>query len=250
MFKTGLKRYEYADLESFTSNVGLKVRKSINPVFLALWLNGMIYVNREDREDCRSSIEKMKRVLNAGNSVVLFPEGNYNNTENQLMMPLFFSPYILSKELGLEVVPVISFNDIGSNIIYIRVGEPINLAMYEKYEAMLVLRDKMVTIIWDIMEEHTIPQKRKELGENPRRAYMEVRKAVYNCQKWHRDVWEEELICYSGHGVTTPLQARSFVDDVKVTSKNAAIFADMLVRREEDKKYDLKEYLRRNIKLV
>ncbi len=36
MFKTGLKRYEYADLESFTSNVGLKVRKSINPVFLAL----------------------------------------------------------------------------------------------------------------------------------------------------------------------------------------------------------------------
>lgn len=79
---------------------------------------------------------------------------------------------------------------------------------------------------------------------------MEVRKAVYNCQKWHRDVWEEELICYSGHGVTTPLQARSFGDDVKVTSKNAAIFADMLVRREEDKKYDLKEYLRRNIKLV
>lgn len=27
-------------------------------------------MNRKDREDCRSSIEKMKRVLNAGNSVV------------------------------------------------------------------------------------------------------------------------------------------------------------------------------------
>lgn len=70
MFKTGLKRYEYADLESFTSNVGLKVRKSINPVFLALQLNGMIYVNRMDRESRRANIEKMKRVLNAGNSVM------------------------------------------------------------------------------------------------------------------------------------------------------------------------------------
>lgn len=36
MFKTGLKRYEYANLESFTSNVGLKVRKSINPVFFGI----------------------------------------------------------------------------------------------------------------------------------------------------------------------------------------------------------------------
>lgn len=70
MFKTGLKRYEYADLKSFTSNVGLKVRKSIDPVFWALWLNGMIYVNRMDRESRRANIEKMKRVLNAGNSVM------------------------------------------------------------------------------------------------------------------------------------------------------------------------------------
>lgn len=30
----------------------------------------MIYVNRMDRESRRASIEKMKRVLNAGNSVM------------------------------------------------------------------------------------------------------------------------------------------------------------------------------------
>ena len=123
-------------------------------------------------------------------------------------------------------------------------------SIYEKYEAMQVLRDKMAAVVWNIMEEHTRPQKRAELGSRPREKYMEVRKEVYNCQKWHRDVWEEEAIYYPGHGVTPPPQARMFVDHVKVTSKNAAIFADMLVRREEDKKYELKEYLRRNIKLT
>lgn len=175
MFFTGLKRYEKADINSFTSNMGLHIRKVINPlwrralrlgtkrkliietypkldkkktyivaanhsfdedaisvlqtidrnvyllhgttdqmehnpVFFAVWLNGMIYVNRLDQNSRKEAVQKMKRVLAAGNSVVLFPEGGYNNTENQLIMPLFSSPYLMSKEMGVEVVPIISFN--------------------------------------------------------------------------------------------------------------------------------------------
>ena len=83
-----------------------------NPVFLAMWANGMIYVNRLDAESRKAAIEKMKRILRMGSSVVLFAEGGYNNTENQLIQPLFSSPYILCKELGVKVVPLITFNDI------------------------------------------------------------------------------------------------------------------------------------------
>ena len=314
MFHTGLKKYEKADINNFTSNIGLRIRRVINPlwrralrlgtrrkliletypkldkkktyifaanhsfdedaisvlqtidrnvyllhgttdqmehnpVFLAVWLNGMIYVNRLDQNNRKEAVQKMKRVLAAGNSVVLFPEGGYNNTENQLIMPLFSSPYLLSKEMGVEVVPVISFNPSGTDKIYMRVGNPINLAQYDKYEAMAVLRDEMATIVYQIMEEHTVPVKRSELGVDPRTAFMEERKNVYECQKWHDDVWDEELTCYPGHGVTTPQQAREYVDKVQVNLKNAQILADVLVRREEDKKYDLKEYLRKNVKL-
>ena len=219
-------------------------------MFLAVWLNGMIYVNRLDHKSRKDAILKMKRVLASGNSIVLFPEGGYNNTENQLTMPLFSSPYQLSKEMRVEVVPFISFNPFGSDKIYVRVGEPINLAQYDdKYEAMNILRDKMSTIVWRIMEEHTVPMKRSDLGDDPRTAFMEERKKVYECQKWHGDVWDEELTYYPGHGVTTPQQAREYADKIKVNSKNAKILADVLVRREEDKKYDLKEYLRKNVKL-
>ncbi len=221
-----------------------------NPVFMALWLNGMIYVNRLDRVSRKDAVEKMKRVLSLGNSVLVFPEGGYNNTENHLIMPLFNSPYILSKEMSVEVVPVISFCDIDSQEIYIRAGEPIDLAkMRDKEEAMAALRDKMATMLWYMLEKHTSPIKRCEMEPDARLWFMETRKRVYECQKWHADVWKEELTFYAGHGVTTPAQARAFVDSVRVSSKNAAIFADMLLRREEDKRYDLEEYLRENVEL-
>ena len=68
-----------------------------NPIFLAMWLNGMIYLDRMNPESRRSGLDKMRRILKSGTSVILFPEGGYNNTENQLIQPLFASPYILSK---------------------------------------------------------------------------------------------------------------------------------------------------------
>ena len=221
-----------------------------NPVFLAMWANGMIYVNRLDAESRKAAIEKMKYILRARSSVVLFAEGGYNNTENQLIQPLFASPYILNKELGVKVVPLITFNDIGSDTIYVRAGEPMDLSQYDKYDAMDILRDAMSTIVWDIMVEHVPPIKRADLSANPRADWLEVRKLVYECQKWYKDVWDEEVTYYPGHNVTTPKQAREFVDRVRVTSRNAHMFADVLVRREEDKRYDLVTYLRENVKIL
>lgn len=221
-----------------------------NPVFLAMWLNGMIYLDRTSTESRKDAIKKMKRILTAGSSILLFPEGGYNNTENQLIQPLFSSPYILSKELGVKVVPLITFNDIGTDAIFVRVGEPIDLSVYEKYEAMCVLRDVMSTIVFEIIEEHVKPIKRAELPDNFHEWWLEVRKDVYDCQKWSKDVWEEEVTYYPGHDVTTPKQAREFVDMVNVNKNNAYIFSDTLIRREEDKKCDLVRYLQENMKYV
>lgn len=245
-----------------------------NPQFLALWLNGMIYVNRLDKKSRNSSIDKMNRVLKNSNSVMLFAEGGYNNSENQLITPLFNSPYIMSKMNNIEVVPVVAFNEFGSNDIYIRVGKPIKLYEYEKYEASNILRDEMAFRVYEILLEHTKLIQRKELyndlferilrvtkqvkGDPTRAAklkgtlrdlYMEVRKLVYQSQDWHGDVWEEELTVYSGHNVTTPTDAIKYIDNVNVTPENAWILAPVLVRREENEHYNLKKYLKKNMPL-
>ena len=215
-----------------------------NPIFLAMWLNGMIYLDRMNSESRRSGLDKMRRILKSGTSVILFPEGGYNNTENQLIQPLFASPYILSKELGVKVVPLITFNDIGTNEIYVRVGKPLDLGEYDKQEALALLRDEMSTLVWNIMEEHVPLVKRASLSNDPRTDWMEVRKQVYDCQKWYWDVWEEEVTYYPGHAVTTPEKSREYLDYVRVNSSNAAILADALVRREDDKKYNLVSFLK------
>lgn len=246
--KVIVERYPVLNKDEVYILQGSTEQMEHNPIFLAMWLNGMIYLDRTSTESRKDAIKKMKRILTAGSSILLFPEGGYNNTENQLIQPLFSSPYILSKELGIKVVPLITFNDIGTDEIYVRVGEPIDLSVYEKWEAMCVLRDVMSTIVFEIIEEHVKPIKRAELPDDSHKWWLEVRKAVYDCQKWSKDVWEEELTYYPGHGVTTPKQAREFVDKVNVNKNNAYIFSDMLIRREEDKKYDLVKYLQENMK--
>lgn len=314
MFHTGLKIFETADVNNFTSDMGIWTRRAINKIwrkalaiatnktviveqypvlekdkvyifaanhsfdedaisllqsidrnaymlqgsthqmehnliFYAMWINGMIYVNRLDKESRKAAIEKMKRILMSGSSVILFPEGGYNNTENQLITPLFSSPYILSKELGVEVVPIVSFNDMDSDVIFIRAGNPMSLSCYEKEEALDILRDAMATLVYEIMEEHTVLLKRKNLGEEPRICYLEARIKVYECFKWYTDVWDEELTYYPGHNVTTPKKSREYVDNVQVDARNAYILVDTLLRREEDLKYDLAKYIRGNLRL-
>lgn len=245
-----------------------------NPVMIALWLNGMIYVNRLDEESRDMSIFKMERVLHNGNSVMLFVGGGYNNTENKLMPPPFNGASILSKNTNVLVLPTISFNDFGSDKIYVRVGEPLPLFKYNIYEASNILRDHMATILYDTIQEHTKLVKRDELTtqmfqtiynetrkrkgnleritnlpKDPRIYWMEMRKMVYECQKWYNDVWHEELTEYTGHNVTSPVQMREYIDNISINQNNVKILADVLVRREEDKYFNMENYMRNNIQL-
>jgi len=251
--------------------------------FYAVWANGMIYVNRKNEESRSSAIDKMDRILKAGSSVMLFGEGGYNNSENQIIQNLFHSPYILAKKNNVKVVPMISFNEFGSDKIYIRAGEPIDLTQYEKYEAANILRENMASITYEILLDHTNIIKRKELYEhlielikkererlnkkitrekerkivspsinefkNVRECYMEMRRLVYECQEWYNNVWSEEATVYHGHGVTTPQQAIEYVDNVKVTAENANVLGPVLVKRKEDQRYNLIKYLEETIKL-
>ena len=55
-----------------------------NPLMNAAWLYGLIYVDRLNTESRKDSVKKMERILNNGSSILMFPEGGWNNTENLL----------------------------------------------------------------------------------------------------------------------------------------------------------------------
>lgn len=129
----------------------------------ARWVNGMIYVDRLDPQSRKESVAKMKKVLEKGSSVLIFPEGGWNNTENLLIQPLFAGPYTLNRETGCLVVPIASFHENGGDKIDIRAGDPISFDGMSKEEGLAMLRDTMATMWYEMMAAYATPLERDSL---------------------------------------------------------------------------------------
>lgn len=229
--------------------IGSRDHVEHNPLLYAAWLNGMVFVDKTNPDNRRASVDKMARVLENRSSVVLFPEGSWNNTENLLVQPLFAGPWLLAQRTKCKVVPIAMFHEFKSRDIYVKVGEPLELAELEKREALDMLRDSMATMFYDLMCAHSTKLKREDLGSDPRLDFMEKRKNEYLRLKWTRDDFGMEITCYRDHTLPpTPQQVRASFDNVVITPENAAILAPILLRREEDKKYDFVQYMHENWK--
>lgn len=219
----------------------------VNPEMYFAWLNGFIYVDRYNPENRKSALSKMERVLKNGNSVLIFPEGGFNNTENLLCQKLFASPYLLAQSTKCKVVPIAPFYEFGSDKIYMNIGDPLDLTKFEdKKEALKYLRDVLATLMYTNIEKHSTPIIRSELGKDPRLDFMEQRRLEYLKTKWTRDVWDEELTRYFDADEREYNEVQESMDDIKITKDNAYVMAPVLVRRLEDKKYNFKDYMHRN----
>lgn len=228
------------------SLMGTTEQLEYNPAMYVNWLTGFIYVNRLDRDSRKSSLPKMERIINSGSSILMFPEGGWNNTENLLCQNLFSGVYNLSKNTNTPIVPISTYKDFDDKSIYIKVGEPLDIIRLDKKEGLLKLRDTLATLKYEQMEKNSSLIKRDELPKNAREEYMENLKNEYTSIKWRKDVWSEELTVYKDKNIITPEDAITYVDDIKVTNKNAYILAPTLVKREEDKKYNFENYMHEN----
>lgn len=217
-----------------------------NPLMYAAWLYGLIYVDRNDPESRKQSVLKMEKVLNNGSSVIMFPEGGWNNTENLLCQKLFAGPYVLSQLTGKKVVALSTFSDPESDTIHIMASDPIDMTNMEKEEALELLRDTMATMMFEQIEKYSTPYERSKYYEDIHMQHMESRRKEYLKEKWTRDVWDEELTVYKPKHITTAEEVRASLDNVHVDKDNAYILAPILARREEDKKYDFKQYMKKN----
>lgn len=227
--------------------IGTTDQIEYNPQMYAGWLNGMIYVDRLDPQSRKDSVSKMVKVLKHGTSVLIFPEGGWNNTENLLVQPLFSGPYLVHQETGCPVVPIAAFHEHNSDKIYIRAGQPMSFENMDKHESLDALRDAMASMVYEMVEAHCTPLKRDDLrGTDFHMAFMEERRLEYLRVRWSRDVWDEELTFYQDKEYPRPEMVWAFIDRVVVHRQNAIILASILLRREVDKQYDFKEYMHHN----
>lgn len=120
---------------------------------VALWFNGLILVNREDKESRTSSLAKMEKLLYMGANLIMFPEATWNKSENLLVLDLFPGIYNVAMATGTRVVPIASIEENGC--VYVIVDEPFDITQFDREEGLIVLRDKMASAKYELMEKYS-----------------------------------------------------------------------------------------------
>lgn len=114
-------------------------------------MSGVIWVDRHSDKSKKKSKDKIEKILKSGGSVMWFPEGTWNLTENLLMLPMRYGIVKMAAKANVPIVPIsIYYNE---DKIYSRVGEQLTVTPDEDaITAVTRLRDTMATMKYEQME--------------------------------------------------------------------------------------------------
>lgn len=119
----------------------------------SLWLNGVILVDRKNKQSRRAAKPKMNYALSLGTNILMFPEGTLNKTENLIVQKLFPGVYDVAKQSGALVVPIAIIQE--GNKVYAKVCDAFDITQYERREGLDTLRDLMATAKYELMEKYS-----------------------------------------------------------------------------------------------
>lgn len=181
-------------------------------------LNGVIFVDRKDKEDMAASKQAIIGYLAKRCPLIMFPEGTWNLTENQLMLPMKWGIIDIVKETGAQIVPTVLEYDREQKKCFVCFGEPIIFsAGDDKAEAIIALRDTMATMRWKFWERNSIFH-RVELDMDAER-----QKLHYSVEEYPPIDWDYESSCIY-HPYTEPEDAFAHLDRLIPCRENAFLF--------------------------
>lgn len=120
---------------------------------ITAWLIGPIFVNRLDKASRTASREKAIRAIKLGANLIVFPEGTWNKSPNKLIVGLFPGVYDIAKATSALVAPIATHRE--GKYVYGILDECFDITQYTRKEGMLVLKDKLATLRWELMEKYS-----------------------------------------------------------------------------------------------
>lgn len=181
-------------------------------------LNGTIWVDRKRKEDMATSKNALLAYLVKGQSTLWFPEGTWNLTPSQLMMPMKWGIIDIARTAGAQIVPAALDYDREKNTCRIKFCAPMEGdALENKAEAIRDLRDTMATLRWDFMSEQE-PLHRGETSAE------QLQKEMYRVFDEYPPLdWAYESSCIY-HPHTEPGEAFAYLDKLIPCEENAFLF--------------------------
>lgn len=133
---------------------------------LLLFLNGTINMETNDKTDRHIAKQRALELLSKKGNLLIFPEGAWNITPNLPVMDLYKGTASMAKKTGADIIPV-AIEQYG-NDFYVSIGKNILMKQYvdmDLKDLNLVLRDKMATEKWNILEKHHCTRKSINIDE-------------------------------------------------------------------------------------
>lgn len=185
---------------------------------LLLYLNGCIFLELTHREDRRVAYLRALELLRAGGSLMIFPEGARNGTENLPVMGLFPGAARLARAAGARIVPV-AVEQYGRRFV-VHFGAPLVPEAFPDAGGLTqALRDALASLKWEIWEREGL-QSRSALPEDAGERFsreFEERIAPY-------DTPETVARSVFRSGEIPPREAFAHLDSLKPSRENAFLW--------------------------
>lgn len=189
-------------------------------------LNGIIYLNKYDKEDKTKSKETSIATLKNGGNIMWFPEGIWNLSPNQPVLPLPFGIIEVAIKANAAIVPV-AIEQYGKEF-YVNIGSIFDVNKYIhkhpdeyalKTEAITDLRDEMATLKWQIWEDRPLCI-RLDLSQDYFETFVNER-----LKEWHGFTYEDiRAREFHPQNITEPEEAFAYVGQLLPCRENAFLF--------------------------
>ena len=133
---------------------------------MMLYLNGVIFFDTEDKQDRRVAKKRALSLLRYGGSLLIYPEGAWNISENEIVMPLYAGTAEMAIRTGAEIVPM-AIERYGERYM-VAIGRNMSvdgLDVEDKYQLTNLLQDALADLKWMIWENEGIYE-RDDFPEN------------------------------------------------------------------------------------
>ena len=189
---------------------------------LFFYLNGVVITDRLDKNDGTPAKEALSSLLKSGHSIIWFPEGTWNLTDNLLLLPLKWGIIEVAQKAKVPIVPVVLMYDREKMTCTAQFGLPIDCVDKDKCEAINFLKESMATLMWEMMCKQDTLIRSEAIIESLRK---QTRLTI---EEFPSIQWDYEEKCiYKPKGIYSSLEVFAFSERLIPCKENAFLFKQL-----------------------